>query len=97
MATKINEFIASLVDASIPEEQQSFLLTSTDGNIQGGDNIEGTCVNHDASGCTGTNNKCTNYGGSCLKGKNTSECANHEDNRLDKNDACIIITLPIEP
>ena len=96
MATKINEFIASLVDASIPEEQQSFLLTSADSDVQGGDNIEGICINRNATGCAGTNHECTNFGNYCAAGKNTKLCDNREESGFDQNSdySCI---PPIKP
>lgn len=94
MSTKINEFIASLVDASIPEEQQSFLLNSTDNDAFGGDNSGNSCSNFTAA-CTGTNNNCTNYGRVCDKSLNTGDCKN-VDNRFDTN-SDYTCTGPIKP
>ena len=92
----MKEFIASLVDASLPEEQQSFLLTSADGHMLGGDNTKGTCVNDHSEGCTGTNEKCTNYGPECVDGDNTYLCLNTEHTGFD-TDSDFTCTGPIKP
>lgn len=78
MSSKLNEFIASLVDATVPEHQQSYLL-----NVTGtGDPDEliiinsDNCTNRNYTVCNGHNTGCTNYGEACIIGTNTGTCFN---------------------
>jgi hypothetical protein len=73
--SKVDKFIARLSDPSIPEDQQSFILTTDDTKLIGGDNVNGTCSNSDATACGGTNDRCTNYG-VCGTSTNKTACIN---------------------
>lgn len=90
MKSKMKEFIASLLDASLPEEQQTFLLSTTDGDIQGGDNLEGTCYN-ETDACGYTNDKCINKGDACLDSTNY-DCTNLKDDFVVDPDPGQILT-----
>ena len=83
MKKEMKEFIDSLVDASIPEEQQSFLLT---GGIL--ENIDGTnygCKNQSRA-CATTNYGCTNIGDFCYNSTNENTCTNVSDTLDPKPD-----------
>lgn len=75
MATKINDFISSLTDASLPEHQQSFLLSPDEGDVNGGDNVE--CSNAStACGHDSKNYSCINEGDGCIGADNIEDCVN---------------------
>lgn len=75
----MKNFIASLADANLPEEQQSYLLNTSEKNIQGGDNVQGSCSNARSQSCAGINDKCTNYGKSCDTSTNRKTCVNRDE------------------
>lgn len=69
----IKRFIETMLDTSVPADQQS-LICSTELSLIGGDN--GTCDNSDDS-CGSTNTIiCYNYGGFCKLSNNPQKCVN---------------------
>jgi hypothetical protein len=76
MNSKLDDFVARLSDPDIPEDQQSFILTTDDTKLTGGDNVQGNCSNADATACSGTNDRCTNEYGACGTSTNRSVCIN---------------------
>lgn len=73
--SKFERFISRLSDPNIPEEQQSFILTTDDTVLCGGDNKGGNCSNAETTACSGTNEKCTNSG-VCGTSTNKKACKN---------------------
>ena len=71
---KLQNFISQLSDPNLPAEQQSFLLSPSDSDLLGGDNL-GTCANKSSSACNDTNTDCTNYD-VCEKSTNYGVCKN---------------------
>lgn len=73
---RIESYLDSLVDKSLPIEQQSLILSVDTNLIGSGEN--GTCHHNYSSGSCGdknTNLKCTNYGDACT-GSSNGECSN---------------------
>lgn len=73
--SKINEFISKLQDPNLPEEQQSYILATDESDICAGDNLGAVCSNKETVACSGTNDKCTNYG-VCQTSTNRGGCNN---------------------
>lgn len=73
--SKLETFISRLSNPNIPEEQQSFILTTDDTELCGGDNKGGNCSNSDTTACGGTNERCTNFG-VCGTSTNKKVCEN---------------------
>jgi hypothetical protein len=73
---KIQDFVESLVDSSLPEEQQSVVLTSDLELVGGTDNTD--CTNNSTACQNVSNEKCTNSGSNC-KGSKNSNCLNVAD------------------
>lgn len=74
---KIEDFISKLVDPNLPEEQQSYILTSDEIADSAGDNTGDSCSNSSASSCGGknSNGNCTNYR-VCAGATNYGTCKN---------------------
>ncbi len=77
--SKMENFIDSLVDSSLPLAQQSVVLTS-EMSLLGGSSGTTTvsndgCKNSVASACALTNSGCINYGNACVDSTNIS-CSN---------------------
>ena len=71
----IKRFIETMLDTSVPADQQS-LICSTELSLIGGDN--GTCENR-SDACGSTNNTiCYNYGSFCNLSNNPKKCVNKE-------------------
>lgn len=73
--SKLEAFISRLSDPNILEEQQSFILTTDDTALCGGDNRSGNCANYETAACGGTNDRCTNFG-VCGTSTNKKVCEN---------------------
>lgn len=73
--SKLERFISHLSDPNIPEDKQSFILTTDETCLHGGDNLKGNCTNRETTACGGTNDKCTNYG-VCGTSTNKKVCEN---------------------
>lgn len=56
--SRIEKFVSGIVDATLPEEQQSLILNSDLDSMGCGTNSK--CTNFSADGCKGTNSGCTN-------------------------------------
>ncbi len=70
--SKIEKFVSGIVDATLPEEQQSLILNS-DLDSMGGANTR--CRNFTPDGCAGKNAECSNAGNCGEKSDNT-DCTN---------------------
>lgn len=70
--SKIEKFVSGIVDATLPEEQQSLILNS-DLDSMGGDNSR--CQNYASDACAGKNDRCSNAG-SCGERSENEGCFN---------------------
>ncbi|MCD8032432.1 MAG: hypothetical protein LUF85_16815 [Bacteroides sp.] len=72
---RIEEFVTSLENPILEENQQAVVLQS-ELSVIAGDN--GTCSNDGALSCSGINKRCTNYGHVCDTSDNGKNCKNYD-------------------
>lgn len=65
--SRIQKFVNEHVDASLPAESQTLILSS-DMELMGGDNAKYS--NNSSGTCNSVNQDCTNYGANCDKSHN---------------------------
>lgn len=71
---KLESFLSKLTDPALPVEQQSFLLSTENDQLIGGDNEK--CSNWDAGACAVNTKVCTNYGVCADSENGTIHCTN---------------------